>query len=121
MAAPFEISLVAADVLVGTCGEETMEERERVPGGRVVFSAVRPLTGKIKFRSISDNDWANMETRLYCAEAGVIKRNSCYSSDANVRIPLTVPLWLAFAHGTGQSKSEQFTDISSFAQSQWSL
>ena len=41
----FEISLVATDVLVGTCGEEIMEERERVPGGRVVFSAVRPLTG----------------------------------------------------------------------------
>ena len=62
-----------------------------------------------------------METRLYCAEAGVIKRNSCYSSDANVRITLTVPLWLAFAHATGQPKSEQFIDICSFAQSQWSL
>ena len=41
----FEISLVARDVLVRTCREETMEERERVPGGRAVFSVARLLTG----------------------------------------------------------------------------
>ena len=62
-----------------------------------------------------------MVTRLYYAEVGVIKRNSCYSSDANVRISLTVPLWLALSHGIDQPKSEQFTDICSFAQSQWSF
>ena len=30
-----------ADEKLGTCGEETMEERERVPGGRASFSAAR--------------------------------------------------------------------------------
>ena len=62
-----------------------------------------------------------METRLYCAEVGVIKRNLYYLSDANVQISLAVPLWLALSHGIDQPKSEQFTDICSFAQSQWSL
>ena len=38
-----------------------------------------------------------------------------------MRIPLTVLLWLALSHGTDQPKSEQFIDICSFAQSQWSF
>ena len=57
-------------------------------------------------------------TRLYYAEAGVIKRNSYYSSDVNVRISLTVPLGLALSQAlTNQSQSSSLISPDSLSRS----